>query len=211
MNTHTVMLLAMLVFLHLPLSGNGEMQIPAGVSLPPMPSLVPTSETVLAQQKRQDGIELMQLMSVSDGDAILHYSDWSFPTSIVVNAVRYLVETGLVNTFDIVLADNCHSNVADGYVGIKENEKEARIAAFAEMGSGSIAINQYRNPYVFSSPLTGLWRLGLTNHVEWTHEAFVSRNVAIIIRTATNGMDFAASLLNAGLPENERIPLPSAP
>ena len=187
------------------------MQIPAGVSLPPMPSLVPTSETVLAQQKRQEGIELMQLMSVSDGDAILHYSDWSFPTSIVVNAVRYLVETGLVNTFDIVLADNCHSNVADGYVGIKENEKEARIAAFAEMGSGSIAITQYRNPYVFSSPLTGLWRLGLTNHVEWTHEAFVSRNVAIIIRTATNGMDFAASLLNAGLPENERIPLPSAP
>lgn len=145
-NTHTVMLLAMLVFLHLPLSGNGEMQIPAGVSLPPMPSLVPTSETVLAQQKRQDGIELMQLMSVSDGDAILHYSDWSFPTSIVVNAVRYLVETGLVNTFDIVLADNCHSNLADGYVGIKENEKEARIAAFAEMGVG-----QHRNHPVSQS------------------------------------------------------------
>ena len=87
MNTHTVMLLAMLVFLHLPLSGNGEMQIPAGVSLPPMPSLVPTSETVLAQQKRQDGIELMQLMSVSDGDAILHYSDWSFPTSNFLRAL----------------------------------------------------------------------------------------------------------------------------
>jgi len=211
MNTHTVRLLAMLVFLYLPLSGDGEMQIPAGVSLPPMPSLVPSSETVLVQQKRQDGIELMQLMSVSDGDASLHYSDWSFPTSIVVNAVRYLVETGLVNTFDIVQADNCHSNVADGYVDIKENEKEARIAAFAEMGSGSIVITQDRNPYVFSSPLTGLWRLGLTNHVERTHEAFVSRNVTIVLWAATNGTDLATALLNAGLPEAERIPVTPSP
>lgn len=155
-----------------------------------------------------NGEKLMQLMNVSDGELNLYYSSWTFPTSITVNTILYNVETGLVNTFNIKLADNCHSNVVDGYVVIKENEKEARIAAFAEVGSCSIAITQYNNPYVFSSPLTGVWRLGMTNYVEWALEAFISRNMTIIMRSATNSTDFALSLLNAGLPENEQIPLP---
>lgn len=182
---------------------------PSGISFPQPP--FPSGTLARWEAFRiNNGRKLMQLMNVSDGDESLRYTDWAFPTSIVVNAVMYHVETGLVNTFDIVLADNCHSNVADGYVQIKESERDARLSAFAEMGSGSIAITQYRNPYVFSSPLTGLWRLGLTNHVERTHEAFVSRNVTIVLWAVTNGIDFATALLNAGLPEAERIPLPPA-
>ena len=72
------------------LLGIESYQLPAGVSLP-MPSLVPTSEAELAQQKRQDGIQFMQLMNVPDGDTSLHYSNWAFPTSIVFNAVLYIV------------------------------------------------------------------------------------------------------------------------
>ena len=192
------------------LFGNESYQLPSGVSLP-MPSLVPTSETELAQQKRLDVIHLMQLMNVPEGDTSLHYSNWSFPTSIAFNAVLYNVVTGLVNTFDIVLAYNCNSNVADGYIAIKENEKEARIAAFAEMASCSIPIDSIYSDYSFTPVSSGFMRLGLSNQVTPTHEVFTSKNITVCIRAATNAVDFARELINAGLPEAERIPLPPAP
>lgn len=192
------------------LLGIESYQLPAGVSLP-MPSLVPTSEAELAQQKRQDGIQFMQLMNVPDGDTSLHYSNWAFPTSIVFNAVLYNVVTGLANTFDIVLTDNCYSNVADGYVAIKENEKEARIAAFAEMASCSIPIDSIYSDYSFTQVSSGFMRVGLSNQVTRTHEVFTSKNITVCIRAATNAADFARELINAGLPEAERIPLPPTP
>ena len=86
-----------------------------------------------------------------------------------------------------------------------------RIAAFAEMASCSIPIDSIYSDYSFTQVSSGFMRVGLSNQVTRTHEVFTSKNITVCIRAATNAADFARELINAGLPEAERIPLPPVP
>ena len=195
----------------MPLCGNGDWQIPEGVSLP-VPLVQTLSESESAQLRRQDGIELMQAMNVPDGSLAVRYSEWSFPTSVVIGAISYQVVTGELNSFTVESLAVPSTKLADGFVQVEANEKEARIAAFGEVASStSFTFDWVARAFSFTPVMPGVMRLGLTNQSANVEEAFVNKNLVVFIRAPSNGVTIATSLINAGLPENERIPLPPAP
>lgn len=201
----------LLAVICMPLCGNGDWQIPEGVSLP-VPLVQTLSESERAQLKRQDGIELMQAMNVPDGSLTVQYSGWSFPTSVVIGASSYQVVTGELNSFTIKNFADPQTKLAKGFVQVEANEKEARIAAFVDVASStSFPFDWVARAFSFTPVMPGVMRLGLTNQTSNADEVFVNKNLAVFIRAASNGVTIATSLINAGLPENERIPLPPAP
>ena len=197
----------LLAVICMPLCGNGDWQIPEGVSLP-VPLVQTLSESERAQLKRQDGIELMQAMNVPDGSLTVQYSGWSFPTSVVIGASSYQVVTGELNSFTVESLAVPSTKLADGFVQVEANEKEARIAAFGEVASStSFTFDWVTRAFSFTPVMPGGMRLGLTNQTSNADEVFVNKNLAVFIRAASNSVTIATSLINAGLPEEDRIPL----
>jgi hypothetical protein len=208
MKSNLFPLLVLSTIAYMPLRGYGEWQIPDGVSLP-MPSMQVISESERAQLKRQDGIGLMQAMNVPDGSPSVRFSGWSFPTSVVIGAISYQVVTGELNSFTIKEDAVSPTKLAEGFVRVEENEKEARIAAFGEVASStSLTFDWVAPSFSFTPVMSGGGRLSLTNQTTNSEDVFVKKNLVVFMRAVSNGVTVATSLINAGLPEEERIPLP---
>ncbi len=211
MSTKDLLLVLLLTAVCMPPCALGDWQILDGISLP-MPSMQTISEPERAQLKRQDAIGLMEAMDVPDGSLAVRYSEWSFPTSVVIAAISYQVVTGELNSFTVESLAVPSTKLADGFVQVEANEKEARIAAFGEVASStSFTFDWVARAFSFTPVMPGVMRLGLTNQSANVEEAFVNKNLVVFIRAPSNGVTIATSLINAGLPENERIPLPPAP
>ena len=187
--------------------GDTQTNLPIGVEVP-MPPFTNNNEGIAFQAWRQAGIELMRLKNIAEGDTNICYSCWNAPTSIVVNAVSYNVSTGICSSFSISSADSTVPFLADGFLIEKENEKEARIAAFAEIaGSSSFTPDVIAPRYLTSLLGNDLLRIR-SIEPQLREEIYQSRNIYVRINAQTNAVDFAVAIINAGLPENERIVLP---
>ena len=184
----------------------GQTNLPSGVTVP-MPPFTNNTEMGAVQEWRQSGIELMCLKNIAAGDTNVCFSRWIAPTSIVVNANLYNVSTGICSSFSILSVDTSMPFVVDGFLIEKESEKEARIAAFAEIaGASCFTPNVIAARYLVNQRENGLLSIaGISPQMG--EEIFQSKNIYVRINAPTNAVDFAVAILNAGLPENERIPV----
>ena len=190
-------------------------------TLPPITNMTPASTM---QRARDRGCRLMSLKGIPDGDVTLVCTNWICPTSIVVNAVRYDIATNIWDDevkFSVVTTNVPSETIARGSVEKKENGFEARLSAFMDMSFTSMQLDVYALGVVvqpLDSPTNMMFLTNIGNSPrQWHHLAYKDMHLRYhVMRTAysspaTNALAFAAAIINAGLPENERIPLPPTP
>lgn len=168
------------------------------------------------QIKNGNGEELRRLLAVPEGNPQTVFGNWCFPTSILVDAISYVVSTQAVSAnvtiFKLREAESEVPVFADGILYTMENEMTARSRVFADMAWGGLLPRFYVSRYQVMWPVTNfMWVASRTPSSENT-EYFSCRNVSVKINAATNGLKVATSLINAAVPDDERIVLPqSAP
>ena len=167
--------------------------------LPPI--TYPTKEQMY-ERFLNEGRWLMELKGIPEGDETLVCTNWVCPTSIVVNARQYLMVTNLWRgtiEFEVMTT----------------NGKNARLVAFANRAQTSVYLPDYARGVAVHA-------IGLeTNMLFLTYKSFlpddipegdlVYKDIMLKIHAQTNVLDFAAAIINEGLPEAERIPLPPSP
>ena len=174
----------------------------------------PTKEE-MCQRFLNEGKQLMELKGIPDGDENMVCTNWICPTTIVVNSQQYVVVTNkyLSFTFFKVMTTNEPPvEVASGDIDILENGKIARRMTFANCATTSFHLTDY-------APRLDVWNLDpstnaivITNYRHPFDKCDLSyKNIRIKTNASTNAIDFSAEIINAGLPEEERIPLPPAP
>jgi len=160
------------------------------------------------------GKQLMDLKGIPDGDETLVCANWICPTSIVVNAVRYNIVTE--EWMSVISADIMTTNVLEGIratarIYRKTNAKEARRSVFASLVQSDVLMPVDFAPYIFFrnlDPMTNMMAVCRTYNGVTNKQVLVYRNITVFAESPSNVVDFAAEIINAGLPEEERIPLP---
>lgn len=154
------------------------------------------------------GMEIARLKGLGTITNGLTFSIWSFPHSIDVNGENY----GVCND-EGVFSITSHTNSAIRLaVGSVSRVKDCQTAVTC--GLGSLSMN---NMNVWSAANT----IGITcfslgsntvyharSHGNRFNDVLICRNIFVRITSGhlTNNVDFAMALLNAGLPESERLP-----
>ena len=176
-----------------------------------------TKEEMRADYLR-NGKWLMELKGIPDGDETLVCTNWVCPISIVVNAEQYLVETNkclMLTYFKVLTTNEPPVKVASGDIEMLANGKIARCTAFAHRAQTSFYLPDYARGVavqcigVATNMLFVTYTSFSPDEIPMGNLAF--RNIALEINADTNPVAFAAAIINEGLPENERIPLSSAP
>ena len=174
----------------------------------------PTKEDMRTDYLR-NGKNLMELKGIPDGDETQVCTNWFCPTSIVVNAEQYQVVTNKCLTltyFKVLTTNESPIMVASGDIEVLTNGKVARCNAFAHRAQTSLYLPDYASSVAVQCIGTA------TNMLFVTYTSFLSdemptgnlvyKNIALEIDAPTNSIFFAAAIINEGLQENERIPLP---
>lgn len=184
-------------------------------SLPPI--TYSTKDEMLADFM-ENGKWLMDLKGIPDGDETLVCTNWVCPTSIVVNAEQYLVETNKCLTltyFKVLTTNEPPVKVASGDIEMQSDGKVARCTAFAHRAQTSLYLPDYAHGVTVqvigseSNMLFVSYRSLRPGKMQKGHLAY--KNITLEVNAPTNAVDFAAAIINAGLPEEERIPQPPAP
>ena len=164
------------------------------------------------------GQEVMKFANFPDGDDNLICTNWVCPTSIVVNAKSYELSTNVWDNGVIDITLMCsNSMVATGFtVKVQKNEKDARRWAFAEIGATPMFLGRFIR-CVLALPLnasTNSLYLAFNNGGNVDRRNFlVHKNIIFrYFRSKINEPELMpvaimTAILNAGLPENERIDL----
>ena len=177
----------------------------------------PTKEEMRADNLNR-GKQLMELKDIPDGDETLVCTNWVCPTSIVVNAEQYLVETNKclsLTCFNVLTTNESPVKVASGDIEIQSDGKAARCTAFAHRAQTSLYLPDYArgvDVQVIGSASNMLfvsYRSLRPGKMQNGHLAY--KNITLEVNALTNAVDFAVAIINAGLPEADRIPLPSGP
>ncbi len=176
------------------------------------------------QWRRNRGLQLMQYAGVASGNETIICTNWTCPTSIIVNLECYNVVTnwwrGLIE-YDILTTNQPQLKVACGKIVLSNNEQEARLDAFTSEAATSMDLSIYAHGLVVQSVDSNTNMMFLTNaHYKPTDiRQLLYKNIRIkyeVANTATNtvatnALAFTSELINAGLPEEDRIPLPPTP
>ena len=173
----------------------------------------PTQEEMFADFLA-NGKRLMDLKGIPDGDETLVCTNWFCPTSIVVNADQYLVETNMwphlgYATFKVMTTNMPSVKVANGNIEMSTDGKRARQMTFANCATTSLHLSDYA-PRVFVrvlDPSTNAMAITYVKH-PFDKCRLVYKNMRFTTYALTNALDFATAIVNEGLPEEERIPLP---
>ena len=157
------------------------------------------------------GHELMSALAVPAGDESLVFSSWSYPTSIVVKAIPYNVDVKWLDRGCNVFSTNDLSKpVADIFVMRMPNENIARLHVFGNISLGCslmTATLAEKLSVEYLDPATNTLFVSWRNQSRHRKSYLISKNLVLGVIAPTNAVDFAVALLNAGLPENERIPV----
>ena len=176
----------------------------------------PTQEEMFADFLA-NGKRLMDLKGIPDGDETLVCTNWVCPTSIVVNATQYLVETNMwphlgYATFKVMTTNMPSVKVANGNIEMSTDGKMARQMTFANCATTSLHLSDYAPRVIVRvlDPSTNAMAITYVKH-PFDKCRLVYKNIRITTYSLTNALEIAMSLINEGLPEEERIPLPPAP
>ena len=189
-----------------------------------LPPITHTTVETERQESRDRGRRLMELTGVPAGDVSLVCTNWTCPTSIVVNVVRYGVATNWWDgtlEFDILTTNNPPEKIANGEIEMKGNGLEARLSAFADESLTSMALDVYATGVIPMplDPATNMMFLSSVGADPESWQRLVYKNLYVTYRVensatnsiATNALIFITALINEGLPAEDRIPLPPAP
>ena len=164
----------------------------------------------------QSGRHLMALMGVPHGDELAICTNWTMPTNVLVGGVSYSVVTDFFAKIHVTSPTNALEKFARGYLDRCINGKEARIHGFAQRMAAvthATAVGHALNLSVkILDPATNL--MFLCSNVEGKgdmRDVLIYKNLVLhmysMANAPTNALDFAVAILNAGLPETERIVL----
>ena len=184
----------------------------------------PTKEELRADFLSK-GKWLMDLKGIPEGDETLVCTNWVCPTSIVVNTQLYVVNTqqyavetnNFLNLthFTVMTTNDPPVKVASGDIEIVANGKIARCAVFAHRAQTSLYLPDYARGVAVQTigPATNMLFVSrAVFHPGYMPKGNLAyKNITLEINAPTNFVNFAAEIINAGLPEGERITLPPAP
>ena len=178
-----------------------------------------SNESIFNRQGRR----LMQMAQFPDGNENLVCTNWVCPTSIVVNAHRYEVRTNLWGggMTELRLIDS-NSNEIDYFsYDNKSNGKEAVLKAFSQKAAVSMPLRDYvRNLIVLPLDVsTNSLYLARNFESRYSRSELVYKSLVIeywprqrrdrplAIGDDVSPIAIMTAILNAGLPEDERIDL----
>ena len=178
-----------------------------------------SNESIFNRQGRR----LMQMAQFPDGNENLVCTNWVCPTSIVVNAHRYEVRTNLWGggMTELRLIDS-NSNEIDYFsYDNKNNGKEAVLKAFSQKAAVSMPLRDYvRNLIILPlDPSTNSLYLAINFDPRYSRSELVYKSMVIeywprqrrdgslAIGADVSPIAIMTAILNAGLPESERIDL----
>ena len=180
-----------------------------------LPSITYMTPESTMQRARDRGYRLMSLKGIPDGDETLVCTNWVCPTSIVVNAQQYLVEafswSSVPNyrSFRVMTTNDPPTRVAYGDIDVGLNEKVARQLAFGNCAITSLSLSDYASRLIVRGLDSSTNALVIINRLHPSDKCdIVYKNIIFTTRAPTNAFEFALEIINAGLPEEERIPLP---
>ena len=168
------------------------------------------------QQFLNDGRWLMELKGIPAGDETLVCTNWACPTSIVVDAKQYSVATNMgrrVMHFSVMTTNVPPLKVANGYIDMATNGTMARLVAFANWAQTSIYLPDYARGVAVQDigPSTNMLfvtdAFPISNEIQMGYLTY--KNIMLEVHAPTNALDFAVAIINAGLPEGERIAVPT--
>jgi len=159
-----------------------------------------------------DGKWLMELKGIPDGDETLVCTNWVCPTSIVVNAEQYSVMTNLNLlgiSFKVMTTNEPPLNVAYGDIDVAAHGKKARLVSFSNRAQTSFYLPDYARGVAVQDigPASNMLFLTYTSFLpdDIPEGDLTYKNIILKVYAPTNAVDFAVAIINAGLPENERI------
>lgn len=155
----------------------------------------------------EQGRDVMTLLRIPEACSWQNCSSWHFPTSIVVSGKTYQVKGDVFREEFVVCPTNSAVVVARGAVTRWSNVNDARIGAFAECAESDMHFSaSVRNvdAIVIGSQTNMVYLTGCHGVNGGT---LVGHNLTLDIRGPTNHLDFAVSLMNAGLVASEREPI----
>lgn len=153
---------------------------------------------------------LMSYFHVGDGRGDKLASEWNFPTSLVVNTQRYIL-TGTEDDglFSVKSESSSTSYEVRGKIIRTPDVQTARRMAFAYLATCNVPIDVIAEHVVltpFDANTNGFYA-ALNPQSRSTRSFLASKGLFMYIHGGSNRFDFATALLNAGLPENEQVPL----
>lgn len=159
-----------------------------------------------------NGRNLMSMMGVPDAADVGKVGTWSLPTSLVVNAQTYRVNVDDISCgeFKICTQKDAADPLVWGSVIMETSALNARRIPFAGFATYSSASMYSICRSIEVMPIgntTNMLYVSYKRNRVGASSYLVHKNLLISMRGITNRFDFAVALLNAGLPENERVPL----
>ena len=169
-----------------------------------------TSLTTFDAYNIGKGRQLMTLLEIPYAVSPVNMLSWNSPTSIMMNAQRFVVDIDSKDgDYKIVSSTNSNERIAYGSVCVMNNGADARLGAFAWVANCSVPVEGMAS-YVKMQTVdvhTNVFYLTYSIQSPRTPVYYVHKNVCLEVHAATNRLEIANALMNAGLPENERVPL----
>ena len=179
-----------------------------------LPPITHSTREERYQRFLDEGKMLMDAKGIPDESETLVCTNWFCPTSIVVNAMQYSLVTD--NWMGVISVDVMSAAISTGkvaYVKVYQepNAKEARRSVFAGLVQSDVLLPADFAPRIIAmnlDPMTNMMYVTDTKYGGTNYQFVVYRNLCVFVESPTNGVDFATAIINAGLPESERIVLP---
>lgn len=160
---------------------------------------------------RQKARHVMALMGVPHGDEMAICESWMMPTNVILQGKSYSVVTDKFDYVHVTSPTNSSIEFARGRLLCFINGKEARIGGFMERVATTphSAITAALNISVSNlDPATNMMFLCSKDGRPSRRDVLIYKNLVLRLYAPTNAPLFAATIINEGLPEEERIPLP---
>ena len=174
--------------------------------------ILPWTESIDVQQGRR----LMELMNYPEGNENIVCTNWMCPTSIVVNAQCYGISTNVLReeVIDFRVVDSNSTVIGSGDILIKDNGKDARLSAFVSKAATSMRLEDFvrRVVAIPLDPMTNSLYLASVQGNRKFRNILAYKNIHMDFFNDFKEIQIApiyilTAILNAGLPEEERIDL----
>ena len=155
----------------------------------------------------QQGRDVMSLLRIPESCSWQSCTAWSFTTSIVVAGLSYRVEGSYFRQEFRVLSLTNDTCVANGDVVRYAEGTDSRLGAFVEISTANVPfVNCVRNiEAVAMGAQTNMLYLAGRGRSMYGDGILICKNLRLRISAPTNSIDFAAAIMNGGLPEVERV------
>jgi len=154
------------------------------------------------------GAEIMRLKGIENAIGGRLFLTWDFPSAIEVRGETYHVSSDS-GIFTIASSTDLSKRIIVGSVSRVNDSRTAMICGLGSLSMNNMNVGSVANLIGISRFTAGS---NTVYHAHWCgsryNDALICNNMYVRMNSTsvTNGFDFAVSLLNAGLPESDRLP-----